>query len=252
VRKLVLLGNQAVEVNLDRRDFEAAIGGLLERAEAVTLKCIEDAGLRPADVDCILLVGGSSLVPAVGDRMRKRFTRPGQRVLFHEPSKAVAFGAALHASQLAGEADLYQLPPEFKGVTGYAVGVRTLSLDTGRVAIDTIIRKNMPLPVRVKKTYFTTRPNQDRIVLELVQFREGPADAVSLGQLVVGPLPAPRQNYPIEVTVENREDGTVSVQAYDSQTGVELNQVFGRDADGGLSHLASQRALVRSTFINNG
>ncbi|MBK9376149.1 MAG: hypothetical protein IPN03_21100 [Holophagales bacterium] len=55
-----------------------------------------------------------------------------------------------------------------------------------------------------------------------------------------------------EVTIENREDGTVSVQAYDSQTGVELNQVFGRDADGGLSHLASQRALVRSTFINNG
>ena len=70
-----------------------------------------------------------------------------------------------------------------------------------------------------------------------------------MGQLVVGPLPSPRQNYPIDVTVENREDGTLSVQAYDAQTGVELAREFGRDGDG-FAYLASQRTLVRGTPIN--
>ena len=55
----------------------------------------------------------------------------------------------------------------------------------------------------------------------------------------------------IEVTTEYREDGTVAVQAYDAQTGVELQHEFGRDSADGTAHLASQRGLVRSTVINN-
>jgi molecular chaperone DnaK len=247
----VLLGGQAVDIDIARHDFESAIGDLVDRTIDATLECVSDAGLRRENVHALLLVGGSSMVPAIGARLRMFFDGPEQRILYHEPSKAVAYGAALHASQLAGDASRFQLPAEFRGVTGYAVGVRTIDVRTGRPAIDTLIKQNMPIPVRVRKTYYTTRPNQERMVLELVQFRErDAAQAVSLGQLVVGPLPSPRQNYPIEVTVENREDGTIAVQAYDAQTGVELAQVFGRDATDGLAHLATQRALVRSTLIN--
>lgn len=251
VRRTVLLGGSAVHVEISRRRFEAAIADLLDQAEGSMLQCVGDAGLTVSDINAVLLVGGSSMVPAVEQRMRRLFGRQGQQVKYHEPSKAVAFGAAIHASQLSGEAERFQLPPEFRGVTGYSVGVRTLNPQTGRVTIDTLVKKNMPLPVRVGKTYYTTRPKQERMVLEIVQFRDPLEDVVSLGQLVVGPLPSPRQNYPINVTVENREDGTVAVQAYDSQTGVELAQVFGRESSDGLGHLATQRALVRSTFINN-
>ncbi len=144
---------------------------------------------------------------------------------------------------------MQHVPAEFRGVSGYFVGVRAISPDTGRITIDTLIRKNMPLPVTVRKTYFTTRPNQQRIVLDVVQHRTPEEQAVSLGQLVVGPLPSPRGNYPIEVTIENREDGTVAVQAYDSQTGVELSQVFGRENQ--MENVAAQRSLIRSTLINN-
>lgn len=251
VRRPVLLAGQAVEVQISRRDFETAIADDVARTEAVTLRCLEGAGLKPEQVEAVLLVGGSSMVPYVGERLKRIFTGVPQGVFFHEPTKAVVYGAALHAAQLTGEAELYQLPPELRGVTGYCVGVRTLDPQTGRIRIDTVIKKNLPLPVRVKKTYYTTRQNQERMVIELVQYRDAQDQVVSIGQLVVGPLPNPQQNYPIEVSIENREDGTVAVQAHDPQTGVELQKVFGRGEDDVFGHLAAQRALVRSTIINN-
>jgi molecular chaperone DnaK (HSP70) len=251
VRKTVLLGGEAVEVTILRSEFENAIAEYLDRAEAETANCIKEAGLAVSDVNALLLVGGSSMVPAISQRYRKLFCNPGQKVMYHEPSKAVAFGAAIHSAQLAGESEEYQLPPEFRGVTGYNLGVRTISPETGRISIDVLIKKNMPLPVSTRKIYYTARPNQERMVLELVQYRDPNDKVVSLGQLVVGPLPSPRSNYPIEVTVENREDGTIAVLASDAQNGVELTQVFGRDARDQFGHVASQRALVRATFINN-
>jgi molecular chaperone DnaK len=250
VRRTVLLGGQAVDVQISRAEFDAAVAPLVDRAEAITLQCTSEAGLKASNVDAVLLVGGSSMLPQVSARLRRLF--PGDnRVCYHEPSKAVAFGAAIHASQLSGDAQRFNVPPEFRGVTGHSVGVRTIDPQTGRATIDTLIKQNMPLPIRLSKTYYTTRPNQQRMVVDLVQFR-GPDDPViGLGQLVVGPLPSPRQDYPIEVTLENREDGTLSVQAYDAQTGVELAREFGRDGEQGFAYLSTQRALVRSTVINN-
>lgn len=251
VRQLILLAGHAAEVTIHKADFLADIAILIERAEQCALDCVTEAGLRPADIDAVILVGGTSMVPLVEERLRRIFSDPKQEVFYHEPSKAVAFGAALHASQLTGDAERFEVPPEFRGVTGHSVGVRALDAQTGRVTIDTLIKQNMPLPAKVTKAYYTTRANQTRIVLELVQFRMGEeAAAVSLGQLVVGPLPSPRQNYPIEVTVESLEDATIRVQAWDASTGVELQQTFGRTSDG-FGHLAAQRALVRSTVINS-
>ncbi len=251
LRRVVMLGGHAVEVEIARRDFEDSIKEYLERAEAEMMICIREAGLRVEDIGSLLLVGGSSLVPAVEERLSALFSRPGQQVLHHEPSKAVAYGAAIHVHQLSGEAEMYQLPPELRGVSGYSVGVRTLDPATGRVAVDTLIKKNMPLPAKMQKTYYTSRPNQERIVLDFVQYRDQREGLIGLGRLTVGPLDAPRANYPIEVTTEYREDGTVAVQAYDAQTGVELEQVFGRDESGGAGYLAAQRSLVRATVINN-
>lgn len=250
VRSMVLLGKQALEIEISRDDFEASIQEYLEHCEAVLLSTVREAGLRNGDVDAILLVGGSSMIPLVQKRLKRVFAQPHQTVMYHEPSKAVAYGAAIYSSQLAGESEMYRLPPEFRGVTGYSVGVRVIDTE-GRVNVDTLIKKNMPLPALVKRTYYTTRANQERMVLDLLQFRDGPQDAVSLGTLTVGPLPSPKQNYPIEVTVETRDDGTVAVQAYDAETGIELKQVFGRDNDAGIARFAAQRALVRGTFINN-
>lgn len=251
VRRTVVLANQAVEVEISRAEFERDVADLVDRTESMLQQCITDAGLQRRDVDALLLVGGTSMMPAVAERLRRVFDGPHQQVRFHEPARAVACGAALHACQLAGEATRFQIPPELRGVSGHAIGVRTVDPQTGRVTIDTLIKRNMPLPVRAERVYYTTRADQDRVRLELVQFRDGEDDAQPLGQLVVGPLVSPRQNYPITVTVQNREDGTVAVLARDAQTGVELSQVFGHEADAPVASLAAQRALVRSVLINS-
>jgi molecular chaperone DnaK (HSP70) len=252
VKQMVLLGGAVAEVTIRFEDFAREIAPLVDRAEACALDCVQQAGLAPSDVHAVLLVGGSSMVPLVRERLTSRFGAPDQRIMFHEPMKAVALGAALRTAQLTGEAERSHVPPEFRGVTGHAVGVQTADVHTGRIVIDTLIKQNMPLPVKTTKTYYATRADQDRIALNFVQYRQGDeAQAVKIGQLIVGPLPAPRRNYPVEVTVESLEDGTVRVHAWDGETGVQLQQTFGSADAGEFGHLVADHALVRSMIINN-
>lgn len=245
-QRAVLLGSESVEVTIDRADFERAVAPYLEQTLTVTDQCLAESGLSPADVTTVLMVGGSSLMPRVAARLREKFGASGAKILHHEPSKAVAFGAAMRAAQLSGEASGYQLPPELKGVTGYGVGVRTIDPDSGEVVVDTLIKKNMPLPTRVAKTFYTTRPDQRHMVLDFVQHRTGAADAVSLGRLEVGPLERPRLNYPVVVRVSYQEDGTVAVHATDAESGRELEQSFGGEGGEDIRYLAGQRKLLQA------
>jgi molecular chaperone DnaK len=247
----VLLGSAAVEICIHRDEFERAIGDLLERTMVVTKRCLEGAGIRPADADAVLLIGGSSMIPSAVKTLRSIFCAPGQRVLFHEPTKAVAFGAALRAAQITGTESKLHIPPELRGVSGYNVGIRTIDPVTRSPRIDTLIKKNLPLPARARRTYYTHRADQTRIVVDVVQHLEATDTPVTLGQLTVGPIASPRVNYPIDIALENREDGTIAVQAYDPQTGVEIAHVIERDREDPVSYLAPQRTLVRSTLINN-
>ena len=133
--------------------------------------------------------GGRLLVhPDGGGAAARDLLRPDQQLRHHEPSKAIAYGAALHAAQLAGDAETYQIPPELRGVTGYNVGVRTVDAASGRVAVDTLVKKNMPLPSKAARPTTPARKNQERIVLDFVQFRET-TELVPLGPAHVGPLP---------------------------------------------------------------
>jgi molecular chaperone DnaK len=250
-RKVVMLGSQSVEVRISRADFEKEIEPLIEETEAVVKKCVQGAGLQLQDLNALLLVGGSSLTPAIGDHIRKLMGSAASRVKFHEPMRAIAYGAAMHTAQLTGRAAELGLPPELRGVTGYNVGVRIIDQRTGRVKIDPLIKKNMPLPARAHKTYYTSHAAQRNIVLDLVQYQSADSEMIALGKLVVGPLPSPKENYPIEVMVENREDGTVQVRAYDPQTKIDLDHTFSRRSDDEFGHLASQRLLVKGTVINN-
>jgi molecular chaperone DnaK len=250
VTETVLLGSHAVRVGISREAFERSIAPLVDETERLTRRCLEGAGISARDVDTVLLVGGSSFVPLVQQRVRAMFNGDGQRVLYHEPMKAVAFGAALDAMRRSGHVSESSLPAEFRGVTGYHVGIRALDPTTGRVLVDSVIKKNMPLPARAKRVYYTTNPTQQRIVLEIVQYLEGPESAVSLGQLVVGPILAPELNYPIQVAIETAEDGTVAVSALDPRTGSEITSTFGQDRADGVGHLAMQRQLVRATIVN--
>lgn len=250
LKKVILIGTHAFEITIYRKDFEFAIRRMIEQTIEVAMRCIDGAGLKELDINALMLVGGSSMIPYVRERMAKIFSDSRQKIFFHEPMKAVAFGAALHAYQLSGDAGRYEIPPEFRGVTGYNIGVQTINPQTGRSEVDCLIKKNMPLPARSTRTYYTASAGQNQIRLNLVQYTDDATKAIHIGELIVGPLSQSGVNYPVEVTVDNTVNGTVRIEAYDPNTGVELQQEFGASSDGGLN-LNAQKMLVKSTFINN-
>jgi molecular chaperone DnaK (HSP70) len=250
LKKTVLIGNHAFEVVVYRKDFEAAIRQMIEQTIEVSMRCMDGAGLKERDIGALMLVGGSSMVPYIRERMGRIFSDSRQKIFHHEPMKAVAYGAAVHAAQLSGEAEAYDIPPEFRGVTGHHIGVQTLNPQTGRTEVDRLIAKNMPLPTRATRTFYTSSATQTKIRLQVVQYHDPKGELTPVGELVIGPIANPTLNYPVEVTVENTADGTIRVEAYDPNTGVELEQEFGASGNGGSS-LVLQRNLVRSTFINH-
>ncbi len=249
LRKTVLLGHQAIDITLNRKDFERAIHESIEKTIAITLRCLDAAGLKEKDIDALLLVGGSSMIPYVRERLRKLFPEQRQKIFFHEPMKAVAFGASIHASQLSGEAAEFNIPPEFKGITGYHLGIKTHNPRTGRTEIDTLIKKNMPLPATASRTYYTHSATQRKIALELVQYLEDPNDYIDVGTVSIGPIPNPRINYAVEASLAYTEDGLIKIKAFDPNTGIELEQEFG-SASVDDSLLLQQRSLVRGVSLN--
>jgi molecular chaperone DnaK len=250
LKKKVLLGNNSLDILFNRKDFEKSIRESIEKTIEITMKCVDGAGISVNDLDAILLVGGSSMIPYVRFRLNQLLTESRQKIFFHEPMKAVSYGASIHAMQLSGEAEAYDLPPEFRGVTGHVLGVRTIDPKSRRPQIDVLIKKNMPIPIKATRTYFTSSATQEKIVIELVQYVESPADAVSIGHLLIGPIASPKLNYAIEVVVALNEDGVVVLSAYDPSTGIELEQHFG-NSDRSGSYLLDQRKLIRNTIINN-
>ena len=250
VRKPILMGNQAFEVTIFRRDFELAIRRMIERTIEVTFLCTDGAGIGLKDISAVMLVGGSSMLPTVVENMKKLFNAPHQKVFLHEPMKAVAFGASLHAAQLGGEAERYNIPAEFRGVTGYKTGIKTLNPNTGRVEVDCLINKNLPLPTKAKRTYYTNSATQTQIRLQVVQYHET-NDLIDCGEIVIGPIAKPAINYPIEVTVENTTDGTIKCEVFDPTSGLEIQREFRDKQNASGINLIQQRNLIRGTFINN-
>lgn len=248
VDKVCVIGKHTLEVHISKRDFEKAITPLVEKTEEVLIRCIKSVGIETSDVDSVILVGGSSMVPFIKKRLRKIFPEKSQEIHSHEPMKAVTFGAALHAIQLSGKEVDYEIPPELRGVTGYNLGVRAMNPKNGRVMIDNLVKKNMPLPSVNEKTYFTTRADQKRMRLEIIEYLKKGTQEQSLGNLVIGPLPSNEANYPIKVKIESRTDGTVWFKAIDPKTGMEIEKVFGDEASGAAS-LPRQKSLVNSTII---
>jgi molecular chaperone DnaK len=247
VKRLIMLGSFPLDIYITRKDFETAIAEAIDETMHVMLRCIESAGLTNKDVDVALMVGGSSMIPLIQERLQQIF-RP-EKVHFHDPMKAVACGAAVHVTQLDGTCEKFDIPPILQGVTGHNIGIRVLDPRSGKVRIDTLIRKNMPLPLTVTKTYYTSQPNQQRMMLDFVQFLDRNEHLINIGKLIVAPLPA-QQNYPIDVSVTCQEDGTVHVLATDPRTGIEMEQSFGQN-EGDDNYLYSQKLLVNNTIVNN-
>jgi molecular chaperone DnaK len=203
-----------LDISLARSTFEQLTSGLVEQTMAPTRQAIKDAGLKAGDIDKVILVGGSTRIPAVQEAIEKETGKSPYKGI--NPDEAVALGAALQAGIIAGDQGVSDVL--LLDVTPLTLGIETLGGVT-----TTMIERNTTIPTRRSETFSTATDNQPAVEIHVLQGeREFAKDNVTLGQFhLVGLPPAPRGMPQIEVTFDIDANGIVNVSAKDLGTGKE-------------------------------
>lgn len=248
VRETLLLSGRAHEVVLTRSQFEHVIGPLIDKTLEVASRCLEGAGLDWGAMDKLLLAGGSTMMPLVREKLRIASGLAADRMIIKQPHQAVAYGAALIAAKLAGENT--GGPALHRQIASNDLGLRVWDKQRNRADIEVLIKQNTPLPARHSRTFYTTRPDQTRVIVELVQRLNQDDEGESLGLMAFGPIENPRKNYPVEVDIRCDLEGLVHVSARDPETGQSLQQTMGDDIGGDLSWFDEQAKLVETAVFN--
>ncbi|MFE6254087.1 molecular chaperone DnaK [Agromyces sp. NPDC057865] len=206
-------GPKHLTATLKRSEFENITADLVERCLGPVRQAMEDAKVSENDIDEVILVGGSTRIPAV-QNLVKRLTGGKDPNMTVNPDEVVALGAATQAGVLKGEvSDVLLLD-----VTPLSLGVET----RGGV-MTKIIERNTTIPARRSEVFSTAQDNQDSVEIVVLQGeRERAADNRVLGRFALtGIRPAPRGEPQVEVTFDIDANGILNVNARDKDTGVE-------------------------------
>ena len=217
-------GPKHLNLTLTRAKFEELVSDLVDRTVEPCLKAIKDAGLNASDIDEVILVGGSTRMPKIQEKVKEIFDKdPNHSV---NPDEVVALGAAIQGGVLSGDVDdillLY--------VTPLSLGIETL----GSVSTK-LIERNTTIPTKKSQVFSTAADNQTTVEIHVLQGeREMAVDNKTIGRFHLdGIPPAPRGVPQVEVTFDIDANGILNVSAKDKATGKE--QSIRIEASSGLS-----------------
>ncbi len=210
----ICAGGQSLDVTITRAKFDELTADLVERTMGPVRTALNDAGISPSELDKVLLVGGSTRIPAVQDAVKRITGKDPFKGI--NPDECVAVGAAIQGGKLSGEAgsgDILLLD-----VTPLTLGIETM----GGVATP-VIPKNTTIPTKKSQVFSTAADNQPAVDIHVVQGERPMAnDNKTLGNFKLdGIMPAPRGVPQIEVTFDIDANGIVKVSAKDLGTGKE-------------------------------
>src|SRR6187399_845481 len=225
-------GPKHLTMKLTRAKFEALVDDLIQKTVEPCRQALKDAGLSPAEIQEVVLVGGMTRMPKVQEVVKQLFGKEPHKGV--NPDEVVAIGAAIQAGVLQGDVkDVLLLD-----VTPLSLGIETLGGVFTR-----IIDRNTTIPTKKSQVFSTAEDSQSAVTIRVFQGeREMASDNKMLGQFdLVGIPPAPRGMPQVEVTFDIDANGIVNVSAKDKATGKE--QSIRIQASGGLSQADIERMV---------
>lgn len=201
--------DKELEASLIKTKFEELTKDLLEKMINPTKQALKDAKLSPQDIDKVVLVGGSTRMPAVQKLARELFGK--EPYMDIDPDEAVAIGAAIQAGILAGEVS---------DVTLVDITPLSLGIETAGGISTKIIERNNSIPVSRSQVFTTARDNQPQVDIHILQGERALArDNISLGKFTLDNIPSARRGEPqIEVAFQIDANGILQVSALDLHT----------------------------------
>jgi molecular chaperone DnaK len=217
-------GPKHLNTVLTRQKYESLTDDLLERTTEPCRRCLVDAGLKPEQIDEVLLVGGQTRAPKVTDLVRRVFGKEPNRAV--NPDEGIAMGAAIQSGIIAGEV---------KEMVLLDVTPHTLGLETKDGTFTPLIERNSTIPTRKSRVFTTVADNQTKVEVHVLQ---GESDMAaynkSLAKFELTNIPpAPKGVPQVEVSFEIDVNGIMAVSALDQATGRSHSMVI--HPSGGLS-----------------